>query len=83
MGLIDDVFKEENIMTLSIGIGLTLLGPPLLKVLATAVKPVAKATIKGGLIAAAKGKVVAAEMGEIVEDIVAEAKSELEEVEKI
>ena len=79
MSLIDDMFKGDNWKTLAMGVGLIVVGPPLLKIFSATVKPLVKATIKGGLIASAKGQVVLAEMGEIFEDIVAEAKSELEE----
>jgi capsid protein len=42
-------------------------------------KPAAKAAIKGGLVLYEKGKETFAEVGEVVEDIVAEAKAELDE----
>lgn len=41
-------------------------------------RPLAKATIKGGLVLYQKGRVKAAELGEAMEDLVAEAKAELE-----
>ena len=44
-------------------------------------KPLAKATIKGGIVLYEKGKGVIAEVGESLEDIVAEAKAELAESE--
>ncbi len=44
-------------------------------------KPLAKATIKGGIVLYEKGKGVVAEVGETLEDIVAEAKAELAETE--
>ncbi len=42
-------------------------------------KPIAKATIKGGIVLYEKGKGVIAEVGESLEDIIAEAKAELAE----
>ena len=44
-------------------------------------KPIAKATIKGGIVLYEKGKGVIAEVGETLEDLVAEAKAELAETE--
>ncbi|MDJ0569999.1 MAG: DUF5132 domain-containing protein [Pleurocapsa sp. MO_192.B19] len=44
-------------------------------------KPLAKATIKGGIVLYEKGKGVIAEVGETLEDIVAEAKAEMAESE--
>ncbi len=42
-------------------------------------KPLAKATIKGGIVLYEKGKGVIAEVGETLEDVIAEAKAELAE----
>jgi hypothetical protein len=41
-------------------------------------RPVAKATIKGGLALYMKGRVKSAEWGEVIEDLVAEARAELD-----
>jgi hypothetical protein len=48
-------------------------------ILASVVKPMAKAAIKGGFLLYQKGREVAAETQEVVEDLVAEARAELEE----
>ncbi|HUO76470.1 MAG TPA: DUF5132 domain-containing protein [Thermodesulfovibrionales bacterium] len=82
MGLFDDVFKGNVVTGLAIGIGAAVLGPAVLPVIASVAKPVAKAAIKGGIILYEKGKEAFAEMGEVVEDLVAEAKSEVEEAHK-
>jgi hypothetical protein len=42
-------------------------------------KPLAKTTIKGGIVLYEKGKGIIAEVGESIEDIIAEAKAELAE----
>ncbi|HXX82139.1 MAG TPA: DUF5132 domain-containing protein [Thermodesulfovibrionales bacterium] len=82
MGLLDDVFKGNVVTGLAIGIGAAVLGPAVLPVIAGVAKPVVKAAIKGGIILYEKGKETFAEMGEVIEDLVAEAKSEVEEAHK-
>jgi Protein of unknown function (DUF5132) len=59
------------------GIGAILLAPLLIPVVAKVGKPIAKAAIKGGIIAYEKSKGAFAEAGEVFGDIIAEAKSEL------
>lgn len=64
------------------GIAAIILLPVLVPVAAGKVgKPLAKATIKSGIVLYEKGKGVIAEVGETFEDIVAEAKAELAEAE--
>ncbi len=64
------------------GIAAIVLLPVLVPVAAGKVgKPLAKATIKGGIVLYEKGKGIIAEVGETLEDIVAEAKAELAESE--
>jgi hypothetical protein len=71
---------SKNIVTgLAIGIGAAIVGPTVVPALARVLKPAAKAAIKGGLVLYEKGKETFAEVGEVVEDIVAEAKAELDE----
>lgn len=74
-----NIFKGNVLTGLMLGIGATVLSPVIIPVIASIVKPLTKATIKGGMIACEKGKEALAEIGEVVEDIVAEAKSEVEE----
>lgn len=59
------------------GIAAIVLLPVLVPVVAGVGKPLAKATIKGGIVLYEKGKGVIAEVGETLEDIVASAKAEL------
>ena len=61
------------------GIAAIVLIPVLLPVAEKAVKPMAKATIKGGVVLYEKGKGVIANVGETFEDIVAESLAELAE----
>lgn len=61
------------------GIAAIVLLPVIIPVAGKVAKPVAKATIKGGIILYEKGKGVLAEAGETFESIIAEAKAELAE----
>ena len=70
---IEDVVEDLGIP----GIAAIVLLPVLVPVVAGVGKPLAKATIKGGIVLYEKGKGVIAEVGETLEDIVAEAKAEL------
>jgi hypothetical protein len=77
MALFNNGLKGNLATGLAIGIGAAILGPILVPVVASIVKPLAKAAIKGGVLLYEKGREVAAETGEVVEDLVAEARSEL------
>jgi len=65
--------------TIAVGAGVMLLAPIVVPVLVGAFKPIAKAAIKGSMIAYGKVKEVAAETAETLEDLAAEAKAELAE----
>lgn len=79
MAILDDVLKGNILGGLAIGIGVAIVGPVVLPVLAGIAKPLAKGAIKSGLLLFEKGKETVAEMSEVFEDIVAEAKAEIEE----
>jgi hypothetical protein len=66
-----------SVGSLAIGAGAVLLVPVVMPVLGAVLKPVAKAVIKGGVMAYEGAKVAVAETKETIEDIAAEAKSEL------
>ena len=73
---IEDVVEDLGVT----GIAAIVLLPVLVPVAAGQLgKPLAKATIKGGIVLYEKGKGVIAGVGETLEDIVAEAKAELAE----
>ncbi|WP_420266228.1 DUF5132 domain-containing protein [Candidatus Magnetominusculus dajiuhuensis] len=74
-----DLFKGNALSGLAIGIGAAVLSPVIIPILASVVKPLTKAAIKGGIIAYGRGIELAAEIGEVVEDLVVEAKAELVE----
>jgi hypothetical protein len=77
MAILDNGLKGNILTGLGIGVGVALLGPILIPVVASIAKPLAKAVIKGGVILYEKGKEAAAEAGEVIEDLVAETKAEL------
>ncbi len=79
MALLDDALKGNIVTGLAIGIGAAILAPVVIPLFANIAKPLAKATIKGGMQLYERGKETFAEIAEITEDIVAEAKSELAE----
>lgn len=80
MSLFDNGLKGNIVSGLAIGIGAAVLAPVVMPILVSVVKPLAKAAIKGGIMLYEKGKETVAEVGEVIEDIVAEAKAEMEEV---
>ncbi len=75
---LEDVVEDLGVP----GIAAIVLLPVLVPVVAGKIgKPIAKATIKGGIVLYEKGKGVLAEVGENLEDLIAEAKAELAEAE--
>ena len=78
---VGDLFEDLGIPGIAAGVGAVVLAPVLIPVVAKASKPVAKALIKGGIIAYKKSRSAIAETGEVLEDLVAEAKVELAEEE--
>ena len=73
---VEDIVEDLGVP----GIAAIVLLPVLIPVAAGKVgKPLAKATIKGGIVLYEKGKGVIAEVGESLEDIIAESKAELAE----
>jgi len=77
MAMFGDMFKGGNIVTgLAIGVGFALLAP----VVKPIVRPLAKSVIKAGLAAYDHGRVALAELGEQAGDMIAEVRSEIEDV---
>jgi hypothetical protein len=75
---IDDLLKGESAKGLAIGIAAAVLVPVVLPALAAVARPLARAAIKSGIVMYEKGREAVAEMGEVVEDLVAEARAELD-----
>jgi hypothetical protein len=76
---VQDIFKGNIVAVLGIGIVAAVLVPIALPVVARAAKPLAKAMVKSGIIVFEKGREAVAELGEVMEDVIAEAKSEIEQ----
>lgn len=79
MSIIEDLLKSESTKGLAIGIGAAILVPVILPAVAALARPIARAAIKTGIIFYEKGREAIAEMGEVVEDLVAEARADIEE----
>jgi hypothetical protein len=78
MALIEDALKGGNIVTgLAIGIGAVVLAPLAVPVL----RPLAKTALKAGLVAYDQARVAVAELNEQASDLIAEARSEMTELE--
>jgi hypothetical protein len=77
MALFDNGFKFGG--SIAMGAGIMLLAPIVAPILVSAFKPVAKAAIKGSMMAYGKIKEASAETIETFEDLTAEAKAELSE----
>ncbi|MGQ9687068.1 MAG: DUF5132 domain-containing protein [Thiobacillaceae bacterium] len=78
MAGIDDLFKGNIVTGLAVGVGVAILAPVIMPVLASVGRPLAKSIIKSGMVLYEKGRETVAELGEVLEDLVAEAKVELE-----
>ena len=76
-------WKGNILGGLAIGIGASVVAPVVIPVLATVVKPLTKAAIKGGFLLYDKGRETLAEAQEVIEDLVAEAKAEMEEAQEV
>jgi hypothetical protein len=79
MAFFEDMFKGNIVSGLALGIGAVILAPIMLPAVRNVAKPLAKAAIKGGIMAYERGKELIAEGAEVVEDIYVEAKAELAE----
>jgi hypothetical protein len=76
-----DFVEDFGLPGLAIGVGAVILAPILGLPLAKAGKPLAKVAIKTSIIAYEKSKTVLAEAREALEELVAESKAELAEIE--
>jgi hypothetical protein len=73
MPKLDELFQSDVARGVAIGVGVAAAGAFLLP----AIRPVARAVVKTGILCFEKGREIAAEAGEALEDIVAEVKAEL------
>ncbi|AFZ55148.1 DUF5132 domain-containing protein [Cyanobacterium aponinum UTEX 3222] len=70
---IKNMYQNDPLKTIAIGVGAVIIAPTV----ASLLKPVAKATIKTGVILYQKTKETIAETGEQLGDLVAEAQAEV------
>lgn len=75
MGLFDNGFKIGT--SVAIGLGALILAPAIIPAVAAVVRPLAKASIKSGMLLIEKTREMIAEAKESVEDMAAEAQAEL------
>jgi hypothetical protein len=78
MAAFDDLFKNNVATGLIVGIGVAVLSPVIIPIVASVVRPMAKSAIKAGLLLYERGLETGSEMAEGLEDLIAEAKAELE-----
>jgi hypothetical protein len=76
MALLEDMFKGNAITGVAVGAAALFLGPTVLPTIGRALRPVAKTMIKGGIMLYRE---TVNGIGELTTDLVAEAKSELEQ----
>jgi uncharacterized protein DUF5132 len=76
MALLEDMFKGNALTGVAVGAAALFFGPTVLPTIGRALRPVAKTVIKGGLVLYRE---TLAGIGELTTDLVAEAKSELEQ----
>ncbi|MBS3908501.1 MAG: DUF5132 domain-containing protein [Actinobacteria bacterium] len=80
MSILENALKGNTATGIAIGLGAAILVSAAAPIVAGVVKPVAKAAIKSGIILYGRSKEAYAEAREVTEDLVAEARSELEAV---
>jgi hypothetical protein len=74
-----DFIKSNIVAGLAIGVAAAVLLPLVLPIVARAAKPFAKTAVKSGLMVYEKGRETAAELSEMMEDVVAEARAEIDQ----
>ncbi|MGD8568008.1 MAG: DUF5132 domain-containing protein [Gammaproteobacteria bacterium] len=79
---IEDTFKSGIGKGIAIGIGMAIITPVVLPILARAGRPLTRAAIKSGMLLYDKGRETFAELSEVAEDLIAEARAELEQEEQ-
>ena len=76
MGMFEDMGKG-NMATVLVGLGVAMVAPTVLPALASGLRPLAKALVKGGVTLYDAAKEGIAEAGEQVSDLVAESRAEM------
>lgn len=75
---LNDLFKSEATKSIAVGVAAAAAAMVVAPMLAKVGRPFARAAVKTGVIFYEKTRETAAEVGEVMEDLVAEARAELE-----
>jgi hypothetical protein len=76
---IGDFLKSDAGKAMAIGMAAAVVAPVAIAALGGIARPLARAAIKSGILLFEKGRETVAEMGEVMEDLVAEARADIEE----
>jgi hypothetical protein len=76
MGMFEDIGKG-NVSTVLVGLGVAMVAPTVLPALASGLRPLAKALVKGGVTLYDAAREGVAEAGEQLSDLVAETRAEM------
>lgn len=79
MALLNNLLKPELVLGIAVGAAVVALAPVVLPAVATAARPLARTAIKTGIILFEQGREALAEGGEFLDDLIAEARAELEQ----
>jgi hypothetical protein len=79
MQQLSGLLKSDLMKQVAIGLGVSILVPMAVTALAPVVRPLARSTLKAGILAFEKGREVVAELGEVIDDLVAEVHEEMQE----
>lgn len=75
---LDDLLKNEAARNIAIGVAASAVAYALLPTVARVGRPFARAAVKTGIIVYEKARETAAEVGEVMEDLIAEARAEMD-----
>jgi Protein of unknown function (DUF5132) len=78
MAILDELLESKVVTGLAVVIGAAILAPVIVPIVTGVLRPVTKSVIKGGILLYEKGRETGAELTETLEDLVAEAKAEME-----
>ncbi len=79
MALFNNLLKPELAVGIAVGAAAVALAPVVLPAVATAARPLARTAIKAGIILFEQGREAWAEGDEFLDDLIAEARAELEQ----
>jgi hypothetical protein len=84
MALGDDLLKNplssgDMVKGFALGVGVALLAPVAFAAMSGFARPASRAALKAGILFYEKGRETVAELGEVLDDLVAEARHELQE----